>query len=302
MSEENGQQNQEASGSEESSGGLGGAGSQNTEPTGWKSALDAEFSGSPTIQNIKAETNSQAIQELAKQLVHAQKLVGVDKIPALKATASPEERSEWMQSHLGVPKEAAEYKFQQKLVVGEDEKGNPLEQEVSEATIERMRRIAHVSQLTPAQAEAQLLEYVKLDAEDSTKLAEEQQAAITAAMAGMADELGYDFKPTMDLANDAFSRLVPDELQSRIPDALKNDPDFIKMFADFGKNLKDDVSRGGSTSGTDVFEPAQALRAIQDLESSEPFKKLMSGDPTLSVTEAGNIKERRAKLYRMAYD
>ena len=267
--------------------------------TGWKGILEAEFRNDPTIQNIHAENTNDALNALAKQAIHAQKMIGVERIPSLKPGATAEERSAWRQEHLGVPKDSADYTFSSKVTFGNDEAGNPVESDVSEGLIEAFRALSHSQGLTQEQAAGALSEFLQADNAASVANAEVVSSAMRASMAKFADDLGHDYKPTMDLAQDAYNRLVPETLQAKVPASLLNDPEFITMFADFGKSLSDDRVRGGNVGGNDIFEPAQALRAIQELEGSRGYQDLLKG--SLSNDASENIRERRASLYKQAY-
>ena len=299
MSEEtSGQEPSGLGGSAAASSSDGAAGSL-APTTGWKDILESEFRNEPTIQNIRAENTNDALNALAKQAIHAQKMVGVDRIPALKPGATAEEQATWRQEHLGVPKDSADYTFGDKIVFGNDEAGNPVESDEPEAMIEAFRSLSHSQGLTQEQAAGALSEFLQADNSVSLSNAEVASVAMRESMAKFADELGHDYKPTMDLAQDAYNRLVPETLQAKVPESLLNEPEFIQMFADFGKSLSDDRVRGGNVGGNDIYEPAQALRAIQELEGSSGYKDLLSG--SLDHDASATIRDKRASLYKQAY-
>tara|TARA_R110000803_G_scaffold38892_2_gene83975 strand:+ start:2283 stop:3194 length:912 start_codon:yes stop_codon:yes gene_type:complete len=267
--------------------------------TSWKDTLEKEYQTDPTIQNIKAGNSIEALNALAKQAINAQRMIGVDRIPALKVGASSQERAEYRQEHFGVPTESSAYTFNDKIVLGQDENGVDVETVIPEHTIEAVRRMAASSGLDPEQASIMLNEFVTIEEQSRIASEEDAEKGQREGLAIFAQELGLDFKPTMDLAQDAYNRLVPETLQAKIPGSLLNDPEFIAMFSDFGKSLSDDTTRGGNIAGNDVYEPAQALRAIQDLEMTVDYKGLLAG--TLDMLPAENLRTKRADLYRQAY-
>jgi hypothetical protein len=281
--------------------GLGGAGSPNNDPNlGWKAHLSSDLLAAPTIQNIKADSPEAALQELAKQVVGAQSLLGAERIKPLGDGASAEERTIWMQENMGTPKDAAEYSFSDTFEIGKNDKDEPINHKMSEETIASFRDLAFSGDLSQAQAASMLegLEKVRIANEEAS--AKATMDDVQARLAKFSEEAGLDYKPTLDLANDAFQNLVPDELKGRIPDSLKNDPDFIKMFADFGKNLSDDQLRGsGGAGGHEVNNAAQALRAIADLEAGPVWQKVIANDANAVEKEA--IMKQRGKLYDIAY-
>ena len=75
-----------------------------TQNTDWKANLSDELKADKSLENIKD------IESLAKGYVHAQKLVGADKIPVPNKFAT---EKDWdaVYEKLGRPKYSDEYKF-----------------------------------------------------------------------------------------------------------------------------------------------------------------------------------------------
>jgi hypothetical protein len=72
----------------------------------WRTALPEDIREHNVIRQVKADDAASALRSIAGQLVNAQKLIGVDKIPAPQENWTPEQRSQWAREHLGLPRTA----------------------------------------------------------------------------------------------------------------------------------------------------------------------------------------------------
>ena len=103
--------------------------------TDWKASLSDEIRSDKSLENIKD------IEGLAKSYVHAQKLVGSDKIPVPNKYATDKD---WdaVYEKLGRPKTADGYKFDL-----------PQDKQVDEASLKEFSNQAHKLGLLPSQAQ-----------------------------------------------------------------------------------------------------------------------------------------------------
>ena len=103
--------------------------------TDWKASLSDEVRADKSLENIKD------IESLAKSYVHAQKLVGAEKIPVPNKYAT---EKDWdaVYEKLGRPKSADGYKYQL-----------PEEQKVDETALKNFSAQAHKLGLLPTQAQ-----------------------------------------------------------------------------------------------------------------------------------------------------
>ena len=106
-----------------------------TQNTDWKASLSDE------IRNEKSLENISDIESLAKGYVHAQRLVGADKIPVPNKFATEEDWNK-VYEKLGRPKSADEYKF-----------NLPEDKTVNEAALKGFADQAHKLGLLPGQAD-----------------------------------------------------------------------------------------------------------------------------------------------------
>ena len=111
--------------------------------TDWKANLSDE------IRNEKSLENISDIESLAKGYVHAQRLVGADKIPVPNKFATEEDWNK-VYEKLGRPKSADEYKF-----------NLPEDKTVDEAALKSFAEQAHKLGLLPGQADG-LLNFIMI--------------------------------------------------------------------------------------------------------------------------------------------
>lgn len=108
-------------------------------PPDWKSSLPDDIRGDPSLEVIKD------IPSLAKSYVHAQKLVGMDKIPVPAKDAKPEAWNEFY-TKLGKPEAPDKYE----LPTVEYPEGYPVNGDI----VNEFRTKAHELNLLPAQVKA----------------------------------------------------------------------------------------------------------------------------------------------------
>ena len=130
------------------------------EPTtnDWKNSLPEDLRSNASLQNIND------IPSLAKSYVHAQSLVGADKIVIPKDGASPEEWNSFWKK-VGRPDDAKSY--------GLNKPENFPEQIYDPKMLEHMQSIFHESGLTSKQAETLYNKYMDYIAGDFTAAQQE---------------------------------------------------------------------------------------------------------------------------------
>ena len=265
--------------------------------------IDASLRDNPTVKQIKAATAAEALNSSLSQLVNAQKMVGGEKIPALKPDASVEDTAKWMQQYMGVPETADKYTIPEKVIRGVDSKGEPVEYPVDPAIAERMKQYAHKNHLKPSQAEGVLADFLADEAAQSKAQEEAKMKAIQDGLASLTSEWGREYDVNMDAANAGYARLVPEGLKATLANypELTNHPDMIKLFADLGKQIQDDTFRNTGTSGREVHSPSQAMAAIETLERSDNYIKMLRKDPSITPEIRQHIEQQRVELYKKAY-
>ena len=184
--------------------------------TDWKASLSDEVRADKSLENIKD------IESLAKSYVHAQKLVGAEKIPVPNKYAT---EKDWdaVYEKLGRPKSADGYKYQL-----------PEEQKVDETALKNFSAQAHKLGLLPTQAQGVVNFYNEMmgkqvaDA-DSVALAQREKA-----MTELKTEWGQAFDQKLQKANNVVSQVFPKGIMSmNLEDGTKigDHPAVIKAFS-----------------------------------------------------------------------
>lgn len=285
-----------------SSGGLGDAGSQNSGAApSWRDSINAEFRNSPTIANIQTDSTPDAINSLASQLVNAQKMVGVDKIPKLKDGASTEEVAAWYQSNMNVPGGADKYNFGEEWQSGTTDDGKAVMTKFEDGQVDLMRSIAHKRNLTQDQATGALQDFMEAEVAKSAAGQDAQNTVNLANMNKLKDAWGLNYENNMALAQSAFDQILPDELREVIlkyPE-ITNHPDFIQHFMSMGEQSLDDSSRNPGAKAMSVSDPNQARAQIEEIKRSPAWDLVLKGDTSAA---SKHLKTKMEGLYKTVYN
>ena len=216
--------------------------------TDWKASLSDEVRADKSLENIKD------IESLAKSYVHAQKLVGAEKIPVPNKYAT---EKDWdaVYEKLGRPKSADGYKYQL-----------PEEQKVDETALKNFSAQAHKLGLLPTQAQGVVNFYNEMmgkqvaDA-DSVALAQREKA-----MTELKTEWGQAFDQKLQKANNVVSQVFPKGIMSmNLEDGTKigDHPAVIKAFAALADKMgEDDIVQA---SGPTYLTPKELDKQIGSL-------------------------------------
>ena len=218
--------------------------------TDWRAALSDELRADKSLENIKD------VQSLAKSYIHAQKLVGADKIPVPNKHATEDDWNA-VYSKLGRPETADGYKF-----------NLPEDQKVDEEGLKVFADHAHKLGLLPNQAEGMVKFYNEMQAnqlkeQDSTALAGRQKA-----MDELQTEWGQAYKQKVDQANNVVASVFPPGFMStNLADGTKlgDHPAVIKAFADLASKMGED--KIPQAEGPTYLTPKQLDKEIATLQA-----------------------------------
>jgi len=216
--------------------------------TDWKANLSDEIRADKSLENIKD------IEGLAKSYVHAQKLVGSDKIPVPNKFATDKD---WdaVYEKLGRPADATGYKYDL-----------PEDKNLDAEALNNFSTQAHKLGLLPGQANG----VVQFYNEAMSKVQQEQDNVAVAAREASTSELkkewgqAYDQKVSQ-AANLAQSVGANELLNANMADGTKlgDHPVMIKAFAQLaGKMGEDSITQ---SSGPTYQTPAQLEKDIGEL-------------------------------------
>lgn len=224
----------------------------------WRSTLPDDLKSDAQLERIKD------VPTLAKSYIHAQRMVGVDKIPVPPKTATDDD---WGQvySRLGRPDDPTGYEIKADgQVITEDNLGN-------------IKDTFHKIGLNNTQAEKLLGWYgdtIKSSLESQERNGElEATAQFENAEKALRQEWGKAYDERLSTANNiadkfGFSALL--EQTDSSGNKLGNNPDFIKAVY----NVSEAVGEHGNVGQTknEIMTPAQATLEINSLRQSEAYK------------------------------
>jgi len=197
---------------------------QNTE-TNFKDLIPENFREEKSLNNFNN------MEDFVKSYLHAQKLVGADKIPVPNKHATDEDWNEVFK-RLGAPDTPDGYKY------------NFKDQEVDENSVKAFNETAHRLGLLPKQAEGLIKFYNELNQNQSQSLEEQATQAQMRTEAELKKEFGPQYSKRLDQAKKlAVNSLGEDFLNDTIlkdGSRLGDNLTVIKAFSELADKLSED--------------------------------------------------------------
>ena len=219
-----------------------------TVATDWKASLSEEIRADKSLENIKD------IEGLAKSYVHAQKLVGADKIPVPNKFATEKDWDAVYQK-LGRPEDATGYKYDL-----------PEDQTINQEVLNNFSNQAHKLGLLPGQANGVVQFYNDMQAANL----QEQDSVAVAARENSTKELKQEWGQAYDQKISQASNLAKTVGASALFDTnladgtkLGDHPVMIKAFADLASKMGEDSIT--QSSGPIYQTPGQIEKEIGNL-------------------------------------
>lgn len=276
-------------------GGQGAAAPASGAPAGnqdWRQSLPEDLRAEKVFESIKGKDWGEAGPILAKNYVHAQRMIGSDKLVLPNERSTPEEIAAF-RSKLGVPAKPEEYTFKLPEGLTEDK--------LDKARVDLWRKELHEAGI-PKQAAERLL----------TKYLSEEHGATQAAQAARVKEMeqyelaikqefGVKFDEKVNFARLALREFGNDNIVQLLETTgLGSHPEVVKLFASIGEKLGDDRARG--TSGTGGGNPfASPDLAQAELQSFQRNPENMRAIMDRSHPNHDNVVEQRRKLFEAAF-
>jgi hypothetical protein len=219
--------------------------------TDWKASLSDELKADKSLENIKD------IESLAKSYVHAQKMVGGDKIPVPNKFATEDD---WkaVYEKLGRPETPDGYKYN----LGE-------ETNINEEALKVFSDQAHKLGLLPSQAEGVVKFYNDMVAKDEDSAETTAVAAREQAQSDLKKEWGAAYDHNLTRAASVAKQVVDaDFLNTHLEDGSKigDHPMMIKAFAALADKMGEDNIV--QASGPAYMTPNQIEKQIGELTQS----------------------------------
>ncbi len=227
--------------------------------TDWRASLPDDLKADPSFRAMNDVTS------LAKSFVHAQKLVGADKVPLPGKHATDDDwqvfydkvgRPPLDKYDVALPKDA---KF------------------IDPEWMAELKPLAHKMGMMPAQLEKFAQWYETKTATTMKAQQEADQKAVDQDLADLKTEWGAAHDQKSGYAKAVFQKILsPEEQQWLNVTGVGNSPAIIKAFAKIGELLykEDNIAPGGG-NGHGVFSPSEATKKANEIlmDSSHPYNR-----------------------------
>ena len=217
--------------------------------TDWKAGLSDELRADKSLENIKD------ISSLAKSYIHAQKLVGADKIPVPNKHAT-EQDWDAVYKRLGRPETPDGYKY-----------NLPEDQNVNAEALKTFSDHAHKLGLLPNQAEGMVKFYNQMRAEELAAADSTATAGRQKAMDELQTEWGQAYNQKITAANNVVREVFPKGFMSmNLEDGTKlgDHPAVIRAFAALADKMGED--KIVQADGPNYLTPKQIDKEIATLQ------------------------------------
>lgn len=248
----------------------------------WKSTIPEEIRGHASLEHIND------IGALAKSYVHAQQMVGADKVALPGKSATEDEWGE-VYKKLGRPESPDGYQFELNNV--------PEGAELDEGMVEWFKETAHKAGMNPRQAQAMLDAYNEMTFSQYESTGVEAQARVEQVEAELRKEYGQAFDDKIALANGVLAEFGnPEITEVQLADGtmLGDHPDIIRMLSNMGTYLREkvgeDTLEGVRTSGG--VTPNDAQTKVKELtQANSPYWDSRHPEHQWYVNEAMKWRE-----------
>ena len=235
-------------------------------------------------ENFKEEKsldNFNNMEDFVKSYLHAQKLVGADKIPVPNKHATEEDWNEVFK-RLGAPSDPNDYKYDLK------------DQEMDSEAVQQFNKTAHRLGLLPKQAEGLIKFYNEMNGNLAATQEDQAAQAQLTTETELKKEYGPQFSKRLDQAKKlAIGTLGQEFLEntylkdgSRLGDNLN----VIKAFSSLADKLSEDEIIKGD--GTDYMTAKEIEKDIADLtQEGSPYWNKLHPNHSKNVQEVLKLRE-----------
>jgi hypothetical protein len=177
------------------------------------------------------------MQGLAKSYVHAERMIGADKILVPNKHATKEDWRDNVWKKLGLPEDAKSYDL--KVQDGYDAE-----------FLDSYKKIAHAEGILPGQAQG-IMEWFNQVAEaHDTQKQENLQHEINQGVEGLKKEWGEAFDHKLSVARAGLKQFADkSDIEYLEKTGLNTDPRLIRIFSKVGEGLSEDSFKGESKAG-----------------------------------------------------
>jgi hypothetical protein len=242
----------------------------------FKSLIPDEF------KEDKALANFQDMNQFVKSYLHAQKMVGLDKIPVPNKYATDEDWQE-VYKRLGAPETPDQYKYK----FAKDQK-------VDENTLKAFNEVAQRNGLLPKQAENIVKFYNELNQQAVSQEASKVDAARLESETVLKTEYGAEYAKRLDQAKRLATQTLGNDFLNKtiLKDGSKlgDNASLIKAFSLLADKLSEDEIVKGE--GADYMSAKELQRQLDELQQKDsPYWDKMHPNHKRNVDEVFKLRE-----------
>lgn len=256
----------------------------------WLQAIPENLRTDPSLANVKAKDDKEAIAALAQMHINAQKLLGKPKLEKPSDSWTPEQ---WKAFHkeLGVPETPDKYTLPDiKLAEG---------LALDDAKMTKWKGKFHELGLTPKQVQGVMAEYMAEMNGEFTSQQQNSELERTKNLGLLKQEFGDQFDAKVDIARSALRKFGSEPLVELLDKTgLANNPELVKFFVQIGEATMEDSAFGSGGGAGAGGGPGSALQEIGKLKGDTEFMKVLSNRTATGHKEA---VEKWAALHKAAY-
>jgi len=256
------------------------------ETTDWRSGLPEDIAGDPSLADIKD------VGSLAKSYVHAQRMVGRDKVSIPQDGANEDEWNSFY-DRLGRPEK---YEINKDAVTFPE--NFPVQDNI-ENLQESLLTLYHGAGLTNDQANkvhSGLLKQLVNDFEEAQSLTDTRSSEWKAQLE---KDFGRAYDQQVDYAQRAAREFGGDEIINFLEETgLGDNPLLVKMFAKIGSQMTESTAKDGANANNFALTPNAARQEIARLQRDSVFMQQYSSTDLDGHKEA---IEKMQSLFEYAY-
>lgn len=220
-----------------------------TEPS-FIDSLPEDIRGESSLQNFTDAG------QLAKSYIHAQRMVGADKMPVPTKNFTDDDWKETF-TKLGVPASPDKYDVNYNLQEGANDQ--PVKDFISHA---------HTLGLLPKQLQGVLDYYGNLEQTSLDNAQKDQELNRVNNETALRKEFGLAYDKKLNQANDVFKNFFAEELaEVKLQDgtSIGNHPGFIKALATMSEKFSEDTISAGQESAGGLLTPQEAQKEVSKI-------------------------------------
>ncbi len=220
---------------------------------GWRDRLPDDLKGVKDLEKYKD------VLSVLRSNVHAQKMIGADKIPIPGKDAKPEDWANvW--NKLGRPESPDKYDLK---AVSPLDKAIPYDYDGEKAMLAKM----HALGMTQSQVAGLLSDYRQNVGSSYGNVTKQQAEAQAAQSEAIRKEYGQAFTEKMTHAENFALDMLGEEAGMKLLMDNRTNPEFIRLLVKASETTREDSSARGKSTGLDgALTPAEAKAEIEQLK------------------------------------